>query len=135
MTIEEEVRKKHEFDDMQDELLKLASELSLRELEIAMAKLADKLLEEKEDTEKNNLKIKGEILRQFYEVRKGDPSKEKKFKRSWTLGLEDIYRDIIKLKLLKDDERKYPKTKTDILSLWIMVVVIILIILLDMLLT
>ena len=102
MSIEEEVRKKHEFEDKQYELLKFASWLSLRELEIVLAKLADKLSNESDEKEIENLNIKGEILKQFYKLRTANPKNEKKYKKPWKYEIDEIYRGIINLRFIKN---------------------------------
>jgi hypothetical protein len=70
MTIEDAIRERHAFEERLKEFLKLTSAMSDRELEIALARLAD-MLQQKGDDERAafSIRLKGEVTKLYYDLR------------------------------------------------------------------
>ncbi|MCX5869313.1 MAG: hypothetical protein NTY00_01505 [Deltaproteobacteria bacterium] len=67
-SVEQAIRAQHEFGKRLKEFLKLASSMSDKELEIALARLADMVTREKPDAEPA-VRFKGMVLNLYYRMR------------------------------------------------------------------
>jgi len=80
MNMEDAVRERHAFEDRVKQLLDLASMMTDRELEIALAKLVDLLNSQPHQQE--DIQIRGEILNSYYDLRRRGIKKQRKLKRA-----------------------------------------------------
>lgn len=105
MKIEELIRARHEFEDDVREFLDLASAMSNRELEIALARLADMLNEEKE--EEASIRVSGELLKIYYDLRTRGVKRQFKFKRGllgkYSNSPEDLIEELTSWDLLPEN--------------------------------
>ena len=83
MTLEEQVRAKHEFQDSFHELLECLTAMTSREIEIAAARIADKLPTIDDEVMKQSCLITGQISRIILSLRNNGELSESKLRRVW----------------------------------------------------
>jgi hypothetical protein len=83
MSLEEQVRAKHEFQDSFFELLECLTAMTSREIEIAVARIADKLPNIHDETIKQSSLITGQGSRIILSLRNNNALSESKLKRVW----------------------------------------------------
>ncbi len=87
MKVEEIIRARHEFEDSLRDFLDLASAMSEREIEIALARLADMLKEDQE--QEASIRVSGALLKLYYDLRKQGIKSQHKRKRGFFGRYED----------------------------------------------
>jgi len=80
MNFEETIKAKHVFEDRLREFLDLASVMTDRELEIALARLADVIPQQTEARRLQSL-FKGKLLNEYLKLRRSGGKEHKKFRR------------------------------------------------------
>ena len=80
MNTEEAIRERHAFEDNVKRFLDLASAMSDRELEIALARLVDMLKGKKENA--IQIQVRGEILNFYFDLRRSGTKTQKKLRRN-----------------------------------------------------
>ena len=81
MSIEQQVRDKHTLEENTRKFLALAASMSSEELEIALGRLADQLIDECDEAEKLHITLKGALLKGYFDLRKRNIKKQNKLKR------------------------------------------------------
>ena len=81
MSIEDTVREKHEFERRVTEFLKIVASMSVNEIELALARVADQLSYPTGDVEVEHIQVKGQILKEYFNSRKYGQLKQVKLKR------------------------------------------------------
>lgn len=80
-TIESEVRDRHELEDRLAHFLALASAMTDRELEIALARLADRVQRRAKSNEEN-IRAKGMVLKCYYSLRVSHAKRQSMLQRA-----------------------------------------------------
>lgn len=81
MNFENTIREKQKLEKKITDFLKLVASMSIDELEIALAILADALSQQSSYLEACHTQLKGEILKEYYDLRKAGKIKQVKLKR------------------------------------------------------
>ncbi len=81
MSVENKVRERQEFERRIKEFLTLVASMSVDEIELALARLADQLSNSTDSGKVEKIKIKAQILSQYFNLRKSGAVKQVKFKR------------------------------------------------------
>jgi len=123
MTLEEQVRAKHEFQDSFHELLECLTAMTSREIEIAAARIADKLHTIDNEVMKQSCLITGQVSRIILSLRNNGELSESKLRRVWftTTRKGALKKRVAKHSRSKDMERfvamaNEAKAKTERLS-------------------
>lgn len=112
MNIEQAVKARHEFEDRVKKFLELASLLTDRELEISLGRLADML--NTRQKEQHHVQIKGEILKNYYDLRKHGLRKQRKFARwQYEDNSEEFITTTAEFWLLPDSQLEPPPSPTN----------------------
>lgn len=85
MTIETAIRERHAFEDRVRIFLELASVMTDREIEIALARLVDMLNEDRNEASRTNISLKGELLKAYFDLRRQGSKPQRKIKRTLQL--------------------------------------------------
>ena len=113
MKVEEIIRARHEFEDSVRAFLDLASAMSDRELEIALARLADMLREDRKH--EASIRVSGELLKLYFDLRTQGAKVQHKRKRGFFGKYEDdsdaLVDEITTWELLPDGFSEIPQPK------------------------
>jgi hypothetical protein len=103
MDTEQAIRERHRFQDRVTEFLKLASRMTERELELALGRLLDML--EADPSQSLQVQIKGDVLRQYYDLRRQGERKQRTLAR-WLDGClnEDRVSNVATFELFPDKQ-------------------------------
>lgn len=80
------VKEKHRFEKSLRSFLQYINVMSIEEIELSMAHIADDILAEKHESLKLNGLVKGAVLRLYIEMREGAQIPQRKLKRMMYLG-------------------------------------------------
>ncbi len=81
MSIEKMVRDKHAFRERLKEFLAIAGAMTTDELEIALGRLADMLSTAQNDSQEENIRLKGSALKVYFDLRVAGEKTQSKLKR------------------------------------------------------
>lgn len=81
MSVEEAVRRKHDFERALKDYLQFISVMSREEIELSLGRLADHLNRTNDETEAFHVRVKGAVLKIYLELRRVGIKKQSKMKR------------------------------------------------------
>lgn len=81
MSYEKAIKEKHMLEDRVVKFLKLIASMSDNEIEISLARLADRLLRHSNEPENRHVQFKGDLIKEYFDLRKLGQLKQIKLRR------------------------------------------------------
>lgn len=88
MNVEDTIRNRHAFEDRVKTFLELISVMTTREIEIALARLVDLLASESDEAIHANMRVKGELIKAYYNMRLKGAKQQRRLKRAFAAFLD-----------------------------------------------
>ncbi|WP_155987017.1 hypothetical protein [Thioalkalivibrio sp. ALE11] len=111
MTYQEDIRKKHEFEDAFNSIIKIVSVLDNRELEMAAAKIGDGLEGGDSLIDPKSALVTAKIIQIALALRRGGELSQSKVMRVWMRRKKKQYAFYIAEALLVQDNKRYLNAK------------------------
>lgn len=107
MNYEDAVKAKHDFQDSFELMLSYVSAMEYRELELAVAKIADAISSGDEIVDPGSVRITGEIIKIVLDLRNRGAVKENKLKRLWMARKKKTFAERIATRIQAPAYEKY----------------------------